>query len=78
MIMKIYRSLIRAEEGVTAIEYGLIAAMVGVVIIVSINSLGSVLTITFQESASVMDPVALATVTDTDKGKDKGKDKDDD
>ena len=35
------RRFLRDEEGVTAIEYGLIAALIAVVIIVAVTSLGT-------------------------------------
>ena len=40
-------SFLRSNEGVTAIEYGLIAALMAVVIIGSISSLGDEVKITF-------------------------------
>ncbi len=45
------RSLVRlmkGEKGATAIEYGLIAALVAVVIITALTALGSKLSTTFQ------------------------------
>lgn len=44
---KIFARFIKDESGATAIEYGLIAALVGVVIIGSVGTLGSKLTATF-------------------------------
>ena len=41
------KKFIRDEEGVTAIEYGLIAALIAVVIIGAINTVGTSLTATF-------------------------------
>ncbi|MGH6836199.1 MAG: Flp family type IVb pilin [Methylocella sp.] len=40
------------ESGVTAIEYGLIAALIAVVIIVAVTAVGSDLTATFNAVAS--------------------------
>ncbi len=40
------------EEGVTAIEYGLIAALIAVVIIVSVKAVGQNLILVFQEIAT--------------------------
>ncbi len=41
------KSLIERDDGVTAIEYGLIAALIAVVIIVAITALGTELEKTF-------------------------------
>ena len=41
------RRFVRNEAGVTAIEYGLIAALVGVVIITGVSALGTKLNSTF-------------------------------
>jgi len=41
------RAFIKDERGVTAMEYGLIAALVAVVIIGSVTTLGTSLTATF-------------------------------
>lgn len=38
-IMKIFARFLKDESGATAIEYGLIAALVGVAIIASLNAL---------------------------------------
>jgi pilus assembly protein Flp/PilA len=43
---------IREEEGATAIEYGLIAALIAVGIIVALTTLGGKLTSTFSNVAS--------------------------
>ena len=42
----------RDEEGVTAIEYGLIAALIAVVIIVAVTAVGTNLSAVFQYVAS--------------------------
>ena len=42
---------IRDEQGATAIEYGLIAALIAVVIIVAITAVGTNLTATFNSVA---------------------------
>jgi pilus assembly protein Flp/PilA len=39
--MKAIQKFIRDEEGVTAIEYGLIAALIAVVIITAVTSVGT-------------------------------------
>jgi len=41
--------LLKKEDGATAIEYGLIAALVSVVIIVALTTLGSKLSDTFTQ-----------------------------
>jgi pilus assembly protein Flp/PilA len=43
----IVRQLFRDESGVTAIEYGMIAALIAVAIIVIVGSLGTSLSTTF-------------------------------
>ena len=40
-------NFLKDESGATAIEYGLIAALIGVVIIVSVRAVGTTLTGTF-------------------------------
>jgi pilus assembly protein Flp/PilA len=42
------RQFVREEDGVTAIEYGLIAALISVVIIASVTSVGNNLNAVFQ------------------------------
>ncbi|QJB68933.1 Flp family type IVb pilin [Parasphingorhabdus halotolerans] len=46
--MKIVRKLFKNEEGATAIEYGLIAALIAVAAIVAMGSLGNTLENTFK------------------------------
>lgn len=46
--------LIKDESGATAIEYGLIAAFIGVVLVVSLQALGTALTAIFNNSASTL------------------------
>ena len=46
------REFIRDEEGVTAIEYGLIAALIAVVIIVAVTAVGANLNVVFDKIAS--------------------------
>ena len=45
--MKIVRKMFKNEEGATAIEYGLIAALIAVAAIVAMGQLGNTLTNTF-------------------------------
>lgn len=47
-------NLIKGEEGVTALEYGLIAALVAVGIITAVGNLGSAVEATFEEVATEM------------------------
>ena len=42
--MKNLANFLKDESGATAIEYGLIAALIGVVIIVSVRAVGTTLT----------------------------------
>lgn len=46
-IVKLFKQFARDEEGVTAIEYGLIAALIAVVIIGAVTIVGTRLTATF-------------------------------
>jgi len=57
------QAFIADENGVTAIEYGLIAALVGVAIVGAVGALGGKLTTTFQAVASAMTPAATSTPT---------------
>jgi pilus assembly protein Flp/PilA len=50
------RALIKDERGVTAMEYGLIAALVAVVIIGSVTTIGTSLTTTFGKVATALAP----------------------
>ncbi len=45
--MNLIKNFIREEDGVTAIEYGLIAALIAVVIIVAVKTVGTQLSKTF-------------------------------
>jgi pilus assembly protein Flp/PilA len=47
-------SFIREENGVTAIEYGLIAALIAIAIIVALTALGDSLSSNFDEIASAV------------------------
>lgn len=48
-MMNILRNLRKDEEGATAIEYGLIAALIAVAIISAVSTVGTELTNTFTE-----------------------------
>lgn len=52
--MKFINKLIRDEAGATAIEYGLIAALIAVAAITAMQSLGTELTNTFSTVATTM------------------------
>lgn len=52
--MKFINKLYRDEQGATAIEYGLIAALIAVAAITAMNSLGEQLGNTFNEVSSEM------------------------
>ena len=58
--MKFFTKLLRDEQGATAIEYGLIAALIAVAAIAAMQSLGSELTSTFSEVSSAMSGTAPA------------------
>ncbi|HEX4367104.1 MAG TPA: Flp family type IVb pilin [Rhodopila sp.] len=53
-ILKNMRALIRDERGVTAMEYGLIAGLVAVVIVGSVTTLGTSLSTTFTTVAAAL------------------------
>jgi pilus assembly protein Flp/PilA len=46
-----FKSFIRDESGATAIEYGLIASLIGVAIIAGVRALGTQLSSTFDKVA---------------------------
>ena len=46
------RQFVKSEEGVTAIEYGLIAALVGIAIITAVTLLGTNLSTVFTRVAT--------------------------
>ena len=52
--MKIINKLFRDEAGATAIEYGLIAALIAVAAITAMQGLGSQLQTTFNTTSSAM------------------------
>ena len=56
-ITRFIQKFVRDEEGVTAIEYGLIAALIAVVIIASVTLVGSKLTIVFTNIATALTAV---------------------
>lgn len=52
--MKLFRDLLKDNEGATAIEYGLIAALIAVAAITAMGSLGNSLTNTFNTVSTKM------------------------
>ena len=52
--MKFIKKLLRQEDGATAIEYGLIAALIAVAAISAMQGMGSQLTSTFNSTSSAM------------------------
>ena len=53
-IARFIKNFARDEEGVTAIEYGLIAALIAVVIIAAVTIVGSRLCVTFNAVATAL------------------------
>lgn len=47
--MKLFSKIMKNEEGATAIEYGLIAALIAVAAIVAMSNLGTSLSNTFND-----------------------------
>ena len=54
--MNLISRFVRDESGATAIEYGLIAALIAVVIITTVKLVGSNLTATFNSVATGLKP----------------------
>jgi pilus assembly protein Flp/PilA len=52
--MKFFNKLLRDEQGATAIEYGLIAALIAVAAITAMGSLGNQLDATFTDVSTAM------------------------
>ena len=52
--MKLINTLFRDEAGATAIEYGLIAALIAVAAITAMGNLGTSLTKTFEKTSTEM------------------------
>ena len=52
--MKFFKNLLRDEAGATAIEYGLIAALIAVAAITAMQGLGTQLSSTFTKVSSSM------------------------
>ncbi|ASJ91072.1 Flp family type IVb pilin [Porphyrobacter sp. CACIAM 03H1] len=58
--MTFFKNLVRDEQGATAIEYGLIAALIAVAAITAMTSLGGTLSQTFQDVNDNMTPGGAA------------------
>jgi len=56
-IIKFIKSFARDEEGVTAIEYGLIAALIAVVIITSVTLVGDDLVLVFTAVSTALETI---------------------
>ncbi len=54
MLKRLYELLVKCREGVTAIEYGLIAALVGVAIIGGVTLLGGSLNTMFTNVSTTL------------------------
>ncbi len=52
--MKFFNKILRNEDGATAIEYGLIAALIAVAAIGALQGLGSQLSTTFSDAETAM------------------------
>lgn len=53
--MTFFKNLVRDEQGATAIEYGLIAALIAVAAIVGMGALGDSLDTTFNNVSNELD-----------------------
>ncbi len=53
-MLTIFSKLVRDESGATAIEYGLIASLISVVIIVAVTAVGTNLSSTFSTVAAAL------------------------
>jgi pilus assembly protein Flp/PilA len=58
--MTFFKNLVRDEQGATAIEYGLIAALISVAAITAMSSLGGTLSQTFANVDTQMQPGPVA------------------
>jgi len=57
--MKALKNLLKNKKGATAIEYGLIAALIAVVIIVSLRTVGTNVSSTFQSIGTAVSSANL-------------------
>ena len=56
--MNFIKNFIREEDGVTAIEYGLIASLVGVAIVTAVTALGAKLILVFNAVVTALNVTA--------------------
>ncbi len=56
--MKRFMSFLKDEEGATAIEYGLIAALISIAIVVAVTAVGDQLSTTFTAVDTALTPAA--------------------
>jgi len=56
-VKKLMKKFVRDEKGVTALEYGLLAALIAAVIIVSVQGLGQTIDATFSNIDSAMSAI---------------------
>lgn len=61
--MELIKKFITEDDGVTAIEYGLIAALIAVVIIAGVRMLGTSLNTLFTDVSTTVDNAAPAPAT---------------
>lgn len=54
IMLEMLKQFVRDEEGVTAIEYGLIAALIAVTIIISVTAVGDNLVLVFQAISAAL------------------------
>ncbi len=66
MLLRTLRRLSKNRSGATAIEYGLIAALIGVAIIGGATALGGALNTMFEDVGSTLEGVDTGSSTDTD------------
>ncbi len=52
--MKLFRKLMKNEKGATAIEYGLIAALISVALVTTAGALGGTISQTFGSAQTTM------------------------
>lgn len=67
-MLRTFRRLIRNEKGATAIEYGLIAALVSVATIGGLTSMGESLNTLFGSISGNVDAAVLGSATGTGSG----------
>ncbi|HET6157408.1 MAG TPA: Flp family type IVb pilin [Dongiaceae bacterium] len=56
-MLRLFRRLHKNENGATAIEYGLIAGLISIVIITTVTFVGSKLTLVFNYIGTTLDAV---------------------